>query len=236
MTMKMKMDMPLPPAKPGGAPPTMPQIPAITIPMDVTVQSIAANGDITFESVMGDAGFKEEPGTPPEVAQALKTQLAGLKGLSSTGVMSNRGVSKKLDIKAPPNVDPQTRHMMDQIKEGTGNMNTPFPEEPVGVGAKWEMKKVTKIETASLEQTGTYELVSVEGDHLSTKFSGGFNSTSPAGQAPAAAGQVSGNMSGTANLDLSKLVGSAANMDMHMEMPMGKQSMKMDMNMSIEAR
>ena len=236
MTMKIKMDMPMPAATPGGTPPATPTIPAISIPMDMTVQSVAANGDITYESVMGEASIADEPGATPAVAQAMKTALAGIKGLSSSGVMSSRGVSKKMEVKLPANVDPSMRQTMDQMKDGMGNLNIPFPEEPVGAGAKWESKNVTKVQTMSVEQTGTYELVSHEGDKLSAKFSMAFNAASPAGKGPTAGLQLGGNSTGTANLDLSKLVGSAT-IDMRTETPMGKnQTMKMDINMSIESR
>jgi len=237
LTMKIKMDMPMPAATPGGAPPATPTIPAISIPMDMTVQSVAANGDIAYESVMGEASIADEPGATPAVVQAMKTALAGMKGLTSTGVMSNRGVSKKTDVKLPGNADPTMRQTMDQMKDGMGNLNVPFPEEPVGVGAKWESKNVTKVQAISVEQTGTYELVSHEGDRLSTKFTMAFNAASPAaGKGPTASLQLGGNSTGTANLDLSKLVGSAT-IDMRMESPMGKnQTMKMDINMSLEPR
>jgi hypothetical protein len=238
MTVKVKMDMQLPPATPGGTPRAMPAIPAITIPMDMTVQSVAANGDITYESVMGEAVIKEEPGTPPEVVQGMKTALTAMKGVSSTGVMSSRGVSKKLDIKTPTGVDPQARQMMDQMKEGTSNLSVPFPEEPVGVGAKWESKKINKVQAMSVEQTGTYELVSLDGDKVGAKFNLEFSAAGQKTPAPQTANlQMTGQATGTANLDLSKLVGSSATMDMQMEMPMAnKQTMKMGMNMSMEAQ
>ncbi len=242
MNVKIKTDMPMPQAAPGGAPAQVPVIPALTIPMDMTVQSVAANGDITFESVIGDAGFKEEPGMQPELVQGLKMQLAGLKGLTVVGVTSSRGISKKIDFKPTANADPQAKQMMDQIKEGAGNLNVPFPDEAVGVGAKWELKKVTKVQVMSIEQTGTYELSALEGDKLTAKYTIDISSTAPAGPgaaaAPnAAAGQMSGHATGSANLDLSKLVGPSATLDLHLEIPAGQgKTGKMDMNLSIEAQ
>jgi hypothetical protein len=245
MTVKIKMDMPMP-AGPGGAAAAMPTIPTMNIPMDITVQSIAANGDITFESVMGEATLTEEPGIAPEVIQGMKTALTGIKGLSTVGVLSSRGITKKMDMKAPPNENPQMRQFMDQIKEGTGNMGVPFPEEPVGAGAKWEAVKPSKMQAMTVNQTGNYELVSVEGDKVSTKFTMNFDAANQKGQAPAPGQpdvlQMNGKANGTSNLDLSRLLGTSAKFDMHMEMKMemtmGNQKrpmdMKMDMNMSLD--
>ncbi|HWC59941.1 MAG TPA: hypothetical protein VHC44_09635 [Verrucomicrobiae bacterium] len=237
MTMKMKLDMANPPAGPDGKPITIPTIPTMSIPMDITVQNVAANGDVTYEMVMEEASLAQDTNTPPEVIQAMQKALAGIKGLTTVGIMSNRGIVKKVDVKSPPNADPQMRQVMDQMKEGTSNLSVPLPDEPVGAGAKWETKKTTKVQTASVEQTGTYELVSVDGDKLSTKFSVGFEATSPKGQGPMAGMQMGGNSTGTANLDLSKAVGPSSEINMHTEMPIGKgQTMKMDINMAIDAR
>lgn len=237
MTMKVKLDMGNLPAGPDGKPMVIPAIPAMSIPMDITVQNVAANGDITYEMVMEDVSLAQDTNTPPEVLQAMQKALVGIKGLTSTGVMSNRGISKKMDIKAPAGSDPQARQFMDQMKDGTSNMNVPFPEEAVGVGAKWEMKKTTKIQTASVEQTGTYELVSVDGDKLSTKLNVGFDASAPKGQGAMAGMQAGGTSTGTANLDLSKVIGPSAEINMHLDAPVGKgQVMKMDISMAIDAR
>jgi hypothetical protein len=170
----------------------------------------------------------------------MQTALAGIKGHTTTGVMSSRGVTKKVDIKLPPGANAQSKQTMDQIKDGLNNLSVPFPEEPVGVGAKWESKETTKVQTAAIEQTGTYELVSSQGDKLSTKMEVGFESAMPKSQGAMAGGQMSGKSTGTANLDLSKVVGPSAEINMHMEIPfpMGKdknQVMKMDLSMGIDA-
>jgi hypothetical protein len=236
MTMKVKIDMGAM-AGPDGKPITMPTVPAMSIPMDISVQNVAANGDITYETVMGEVSLSQDATLPPEALQGMQKAVAGIKGLTSTGVMSNRGLIKKLDIKAPAGADAQTRQFMDQIKEGNGNLSVPFPEEPVGAGAKWEFKKASKLQNASVEQTGTYELVSVDGDKVSTKLTVGFDASTPAAQKTAAM-QVAGNSTGTANLDLSKVAGPSAELNMHMEVPMGKdktQVMKMDINMAVDA-
>jgi len=236
MTMKVKIDMGSM-TGPNGKPMTMPTIPTMSIPMDVTVQNVAANGDITYETVMGAASIAQDANLPPEAAQGMQQALAGIKGLTTTSVMSNRGQVKKVDMKAPPGAEVQARQFMDQMKEGTSNLSVPFPEESVGAGAKWEIKRTTKVQTTSVQQTGTYELVSIEGDQLSTKFTVGFDTSSSATQG-AAAMQMGGNSTGTANLDLSRVMGPSAEINMHMEVPMGKdksQVMKMDISMSIEA-
>lgn len=235
VTTKVKLDVPMPAAgQAGGAPQQIPNIPAISIPMDITVQSVAANGDITFQSVMGEATLAQDTNTPPEVAQGMQTALAGVKGLTGTTVISSRGLVKKSDIRTPATANPQARQFMEQIKQATSSVSVELPEEPVGVGAKWEVKQQNKVQGATIELTGTYDLTSLEGD----KFTAKFNETEASAASKAgAASAMSGNVSGTATVDLSKVVAPAVEVHVHNEVPMGKNVlMKMDISISIEAQ
>ena len=237
MTWKLKMDMPMPAAAPGGAAPAVPSIPEISIPVDYAVQSIAANGDVTYTATMGEATLAQDTNTPPEVLQQMQTAFAGIKGVSSTWVKTSRGATKRLAAKPTATTNPQVRQMLDQFSESADIMNVELPEEAVGVGAKWESKNTTKVQTATVGQTGTFELASMDGDKLGTKFDVTFDATNTGGKAAAAGAQFNGTASGTVNVDLTKLVGSSAKLNMHMEAPMGQgQAMKMDINMGIDSQ
>ena len=247
MTIKVKMDMAVATAGPGGAPAPVTAIPAITIPMDVTVQSVADNGDITYQSVMGEATLAEDANTPAAIATAMKTVLGGMKGIVTTGVLTSRGASKEMNFKAGEIANAEVQQFVDQIKEGTGNMGAPLPEEAVGVGAKWQLTRPAKYQNFSVDQTATYELVSVDGNQIKTKFTvniGGKGQT-PAAKGAAAAGvQFAGTVTGQTSTDLSKVISPSADMDMHIEMSMQmaagntKQpvNVKMDMSMGIKTQ
>lgn len=248
MTMKMKMDMPAPGG--GAAPSNSMNIPAMTLPMDVTVQSVAANGDITYQAVMGDAGVVDEPGVAPQVAQAMKTAIAKIKGLTTTGVMSSRGMSKKVDVKAPPDADPQLRESVAQMKQAMSNMGVPTPEEAVGPGAKWEVKMPVVTQGMKLEQTADYQLVSAQGDQVNTTVTLAQNAANQKVQNPAMGNvqmnliQLTSTGTGSVTADLSKLVALQATMNMQMDMNAevtvgGKTqpfAMKMGMDISMESK
>jgi hypothetical protein len=248
MTMKMKMDMPAPAG--GAAPTNSMNIPAMTLPMDVTVESVAPNGDITYQSVIGEAGVVDEPGVAPQMAQAMKTAIAKIKGLTTTGVMSSRGMSKKVDVKAPPDADPQLRQSVAQMKQAMSNLGVPTPEEAVGPGAKWEVKMPVVNQGMTLEQTADYQLVSAQGDQVNTTFTLAQNAANQKIQNPAM-GNVQMNLiqltttgNGSVTADLSKLVALQATMTMQMDMNAevtagGKTqpfAMKMGMDISMESK
>jgi hypothetical protein len=249
MTVNVNMDMSMPGAGKGAPAPATTKIPTMSIPMDMTVQSVAANGDINYQAVIGEPAVADEPGVAPQMMQAMKTAISGIKGMTATGILSNRGISKKADITAPNTADPQVTQTADQIKEGMSNLGARLPEEAVGPGAKWEIKRPIKTQGITTEQTETYELVSAEGDHLNMKFTVEQDASNQKMQNPAMKGaevnliKLTTTGSGTSESDLSKLMPTKATMDMHMEMnaeinannkkmPMG---MKMDMNMSLES-
>ena len=164
MTTKMGMEMRM------GEMPAQPvQMPSTRLVMDLTVKSVAENGDIDFDIVITDAGVVEQPGTMPQVVEAMKATFAAVKGLSGKGTTSARGIGKGNNIEIPANAAPEVRQGMEQIKDFVSRASTPLPEEPVGPGAKWEVKMPVKSQGVTLSQTATYMLVSVEGDRFRAK-------------------------------------------------------------------
>lgn len=244
MTIKMTMDMG---AATGGKPMN---IPAMSLPADTTIQSVAPNGDITYEMVFGEPGVVSEPGAAAQMVQAVKTQLAAIKGLTVTGVVSDRGISKKVDLKAPPTADPAMRQTMEQIKDGMANIASPLPEEAIGAGAKWEVKMPIKSGGVSVDQTSDYQLISVDGDHISTSVTASGSAANQKIQNPAMGSaqmnliEMTNDATGTVAADLSKLIPLQASMDVHSdlnsEITVGTKkqpfAMKQAMNVTMEAK
>lgn len=233
LTMKVKLD--LPPgatAGPGGAPQATPDIPEVSFPMNITVQSVAANGDITYQTVMGDVVLTQATNTAPEIAQGMQTALAGIKGITGTTIMTSRGLVKKMDTKLPANANAQARQYMDQIKEAATALSAELPEAAVGVGAKWEVNEQTKVQGSTVDEKTSYELTAMDGGTFTTKFNEEMDAT--AGGKAAASG-VGTSVTGTSSVDLSKVVPSGE-AHIHTEVPMGKDKSvvaKMDVSMSI---
>src|ERR1035441_10832463 len=74
-----------------------------------------------------------------------------------------------MEFKGPSGVDAQTRQVMDQMRDSFSSIAAPLPEEAVGPGARWEAKIPIKSQGMTIDHTGTSELVSIEGDRLTTK-------------------------------------------------------------------
>jgi hypothetical protein len=83
--------------------------------------------------------------------------------------MSNRGLTKQANIKMPAGGNPQTQQTIDQLKDSFSQVSLPLPEEAVGLGGKWEAKTSVKSQGMAINQTVTYELVSIEGERITVK-------------------------------------------------------------------
>jgi hypothetical protein len=143
------------------------KMPPITMAMEVTVKSVSEEGGIAFEAVIGEAGVAEEPGVMPEVAAAMKASLTGIDGLSIAGTLSNRGLTESSQIKMPAGASLQVRQQVEQMQDALANFATPFPEEAIGIGARWEVRQPIQSQGMNINQAVTYELASLEGDLVS---------------------------------------------------------------------
>jgi hypothetical protein len=245
MTMKLGMNMQM------GEGQSIPmKMPPMKIAMDATVGAVSPSGDITYATVVTDASVVDDPDAMPQAAQAMKTSAAGMKGLTGSGVLTARGVVRDVAMKVPEGSDPQMRQAMDQVKESFSKAGIPLPEEPVGIGAKWEVKMPIKSQGLAISQTAEYELVSLEGDHLTAKSDLTQTAAKQKFSNPAMPNvkidltKMDGKGTGETVLDLGKILPTESVMDFHSDMSMsvnmgGKpqpMDTKVDVNVRMESK
>jgi hypothetical protein len=240
MTMKMAMTM----SAADKQMPAMP-MPAMLMTMDIGVKDISADGGIGYEMVLTDATVVTNDSTPPAMAAAMKSSLAGLRGMTGVGRMSASGIINHLEMKMPAGADPGLSQMMDQMKESFSGSSNPLPEEAVGPGAKWEYKTQIKSQGMTIDQTATYELVSIAGDRLTLRSTIAQNAADQKIQNPAMPGlktdlvKMTGTGTGGSTLDLAHIMPMSGTLDEDVEVVMGenvgqqKQTMDMKMNMNV---
>jgi hypothetical protein len=245
MSIKLGMDM-----KMGDSESPAIKMPAMRMVMVSTVKSVSPDGDINYEMLMEDASVVEEQGVMPQVVEAMKASMTGLKGLSASGTTSSRGFNKGSDIKVPAGADPQVRQAIEQMRDSLSKFTAPFPEEALGPGAKWEVRMPIKSQGMVIDQTTTYELVSIEGERLKMKTTVVQRAANQKFQNPSMPGlpmdltKMTGRGNGNLTLDLGQLLPPEAGVESKTEFSMAmdvggqKQSMtmKMDMNLQFEAK
>jgi hypothetical protein len=241
LTLKIAMDI-----KAGAAPAQAMKMPALKMSLNATVKSVSAEGDITYDLAMGEAGVVEEPGAAPQMVEAMKTAVAGFKGISGSVTMSSRAVVKGTEMKAAGGANPLLGQTVDQLKEILSSMQTPLPEEAVGPGAKWEVKSPVKTGGVSADQTATIELVSLEDERFTIKSSIAARAAGQNIQNPAMQGmkinltKFVGTSTGTATHDLGQLMPQEGASDAHTEvsatMDMGGQKQPMTTKTDVKVK
>jgi hypothetical protein len=149
------------------------QMPARDMPpvvMTFELRTAAVNGpDSTIEMRVREARVE---GDDPMVEQ-LAEMLEPLKGLKGRHITSDRGLARSMTLDIPEGLPPMVAGMMDRMKHDIENFSAPLPEEPVGLGAKWETRSHVS-EPIAMDRVGasTLDEVSPEGFRLSLTVTG----------------------------------------------------------------
>jgi hypothetical protein len=237
LTMKMAIGMKMgevenPPMK----------LPAIITSFEVSIKNLSPNGDIAYDLLIGDTTIANDSEALPQIVDAMKTAVGAWKGLSGSGTVSDRGINKSLELKMPQGADAQTRQTLEQLKDSLTRIIVPVPEEPLGVGAKWEVKGSVKSQGMSLDQTSVYEITAIAEDKISTKNTITQKAAPQKISSPAMPGlkldltKMNGNGSGDLTLNLAQLMSPQASVQLHTDaaMAMNTGGQKQNMNMTAD--
>ncbi|PWU09740.1 MAG: hypothetical protein C5B50_26775 [Verrucomicrobia bacterium] len=221
------------------------KLPTINITEEATVKSIAPNGDIAYDAEIRDMSCADDPSANPQVVEAMKSAFAGLKGITGSGTVSERGLNKNVDLKPPSGINPQSKQFVDQICESLTNLKFPLPEEAVGPGARWEYKTVNKSQGIAIDETSTYKLRSIEGDRISMTSAIAQSAANQKVQSPGMPGvkmdlsKMTGKGTGDSTSDLGHVLPMDGTMVLHSESAMAmsmagqKQAMAIKVDMDI---
>lgn len=140
--------------------------PPITYAIRTVVTGIDPGGDIAFDFECTGIAVLDDPGTPPQIVEAMRQGLQSLVGLRGTGVCSDRGDTRRTDLVLPPDLDPRLRPHAEGIRDLVSQVATPLPQEPVGVGGSWEARSQIDQNGIVINQTVTYTLTASAGDRI----------------------------------------------------------------------
>jgi hypothetical protein len=188
------------------------QMPTMKVGADLSVTSVSATGDVTYD--LAFTGLTVDTSTvDPQLAGMFQGMDADYKAIKGSATVTNRGVpvASKLDTGNVSN--PQLKQMLDSLSTSLQNLSMPLPEEPVGVGAKWEVRAAISAGGLQSFQKTTYEIVSIDGKAVSLKTTTESTAPPQAMTNPALPPgtdvqlqKLTGNGTGTATLHLDSLV------------------------------
>ncbi len=142
-----------------------PAMPAMRVGVDLAAKTISNDGDmdvsLTYTGVDVDA-----PGTLS--AQQLAALNNDLRSVRGSFTVSNRGVYRDVRIDTSSVADPRLRQSMDSMVNNLGA--SVLPEEPVGVGSRWELRMAMAANGITMFQKTTVEAVAFDGTSLTIRM------------------------------------------------------------------
>jgi hypothetical protein len=237
MTMSMEMSI---------AGQTLPAtvMPEMRYGMEYLVTAVEPSGDIRYEFSFKDAKVVPGPNATPAVTEAMRGYMEKMTAMKGHVVVSSRGLVREADFVLPPDLDAQLRQFLDGMRQSLRQISAPFPEEAVGVGAKWETTLRATQNGLTLDQTSVSELTTLEekGGRLAVTVTQNAEpqQMQPPNLPPGARIDLStfkSSGSGESVFDLRQLMPSRAEMKLHTEMEatiqMGQEKQPMAMKMDL---
>lgn len=134
------------------------KIPRIATLLDLTTADAPDAGAMGVQVVVRDVGIGKDAGLPQQVADRLLPHLQGIKGLTLGYHVTPEGRVKQAGAKMPGQKGAATDPTLQQMSQSLESMIAPFPDEPVGVGARWEVVARFDSSGTELVQWSTFEL------------------------------------------------------------------------------
>ncbi|QSQ23332.1 hypothetical protein JY651_51085 [Pyxidicoccus parkwayensis] len=151
----------------GGRSEPAPRVPATRMTFIIHVHSVSPEGDVGYDFTLDAVDLLVQPGTSEQNVDAFKQSLAFLPGLTGKGTAGRRG--NTLQLALPTSLEPARRKELNDLARALQFVGNPFPQEAIGVGARWEQPLYGSGPMAA-SGTANFELAAVQGDRLTTRF------------------------------------------------------------------
>jgi hypothetical protein len=130
--------------------------PATKMSFTLRVLKLTPEGHYECSLKLGKPEILEEAGTGAAVAAAMKKALANIEKVTGSFVMTRSGRMQKVELNIPPDLQGQVRQSMNSMIQSLQQLSNPFPEEPVGNGARWEVTMPIDTAAFSMSQVSTF--------------------------------------------------------------------------------
>jgi hypothetical protein len=140
-------------------------LPPVRILVALDPRAVSADGDLSYAWHVTSAEITTDAQTPSTLASGMSAEVAAVEHLSGTGTVTSRGLSKQVSIDLVPALGPgATGQMVEQVRQTLRDVAAPFPEDEVGVGARWEKLSQLASRDARVVQTETFRLADIATD------------------------------------------------------------------------
>lgn len=135
-------------------------LPSVHLAIAIDPQSVTDDGDLRYLWRVTSTTVSAEEGTPSQVTEGMRAEVAQIAHLSGSAVVTSRGLAR--EVVADPGA--ATGQMVDQVRQTLRDVAAPLPEEEVGVGARWRKMSRLDGQDSRVAQTETFRLVELQDD------------------------------------------------------------------------
>ncbi len=151
----------------GERPPEVP-LPPVRIVVALEPREVTPAGDLAYAWHVTSTKVTPAAGSNPQLAEGMIAEVGAIGHLAGTGALSARGLSTAVTVDPASVADVSdagaTGEMVEQVRQTLFDLETPFPDEEVGQGARWEKIARLTARSAVVTQTETFTLASLAGD------------------------------------------------------------------------
>jgi len=144
-------------------------VPAMRIGADLNVTNVTPTGDVTYTMAFTGVGLAGKEAVDPALAAVFDSMGKDFKSITGTAVVTNRGINRSVKIDTSKVTNPQFSQMMDSVTNSMNGVSSPLPEEPVGIGARWEVRQTLPSGGITIFQKVEYELTAFDGKSATLK-------------------------------------------------------------------
>jgi hypothetical protein len=145
-------------------------VPAIRVGADLNVTNVTPTGDVTYTMAFTGVGLANKEGVDPAVSAVIDSMGKDFASITGTAVVTNRGINRSVKIDTSKVTNSQFGQMMDSVTNSMNGVSSPLPEEPVGVGARWEVRQTLPSGGITMFQKIEYELTAFDGKSATVKM------------------------------------------------------------------
>jgi hypothetical protein len=146
------------------------KLPSLRAGADIEVTDVSPAGDLTVSTTFTDANWIAAPDMDPALLTRLNSVTTDLKGVSGTTVMTSRGIAQDVKIDASKVSNPELMQTMSAMQQMMQNVSEPLPEEPVGVGATWQVRSSVNGNGVQTFNTVSLQLIAMDDTSYTLKF------------------------------------------------------------------
>jgi hypothetical protein len=139
-------------------------LPSVRITLAIDPLDVSRAGDLHYGWHVLSAHVLDDSDAAAFVADGLRREVGAVAYLVGDATVDSRGLAKDVAVQGDAEVDPaDTPQMVEQIRQTLRDLTAPFPDEEVGVGARWRKDSEIEASNVRLEQDEILTLAEMRG-------------------------------------------------------------------------